>query len=159
MPGKPTAYPLAAVFCYVLLGLVPQSSLATAGETFTLVEHGTRSDGSRAFDIVDFDPKGPSPGDMETLNKELYDKDNIKLLGHMNGWCVRTVPYEVWECIFTVILADGQMALQGPFYDKTSDSVFTVTGGTGKYVNTRGEMKSVERGDASLDYDDIFTLQ
>ncbi|MFN0193295.1 MAG: allene oxide cyclase family protein [Aestuariivirga sp.] len=123
-----------------------------------MVERGERSDGSSGFEIVDVEPSGPSPGDLIVENKEIYDKDSQKLLGAMTGWCLRTVPFKEFDCVFTFKFSEGTIIAQGTYYDKTPDSLFAVTGGTGKYVGARGEMKSVERGAASTDYDNIFIL-
>ena len=50
----------------------------------------------------------------------------------------------------------GQITVQGPFYD-TRNSVLSITGGTGAYRNSRGQMvlRSLNGG---KEYDFIFQL-
>jgi ketosteroid isomerase-like protein len=54
----------------------------------------------------------------------------------------RTAVGKAWECIWTMTLADGQITVEGPYYD-AGDSVAAVTGGTGKYngITGRGPWK------------------
>jgi allene oxide cyclase len=101
--------------------------------TLTVVERVTT-------DVVtDIGEEGDSLGDILTFANEVYDETNETLVGTDNGYCVRTVVGVVWECVWTLMLEDGYITVEGPFYD-TVDSVFVVTGGTGAYVNARGHM-------------------
>jgi hypothetical protein len=45
-----------------------------------------------------------------------------------------------WECMWTASLADGQLTVEGPFFDTKGSSLAT-TGGTGNFRGARGEMK------------------
>ena len=45
-----------------------------------------------------------------------------------------------WECNWTTFLPNGQLTVEGPFYD-TKDSLLAITGGTGAYSHARGWMK------------------
>ena len=88
---------------------------------------------------------------------DLYDKDNNAKVGSDNGYCFRTVVGKAWECAWTNTMADGQITVQGPYYD-SGDSMVSVIGGTGKYANARGEMKLHARNDKGTEYDFVFAL-
>jgi hypothetical protein len=62
-----------------------------------------------------------------------------------------------WECFWTLRLEDGQITVEGPFYD-TGDSVMAVTGGTGKYAGAKGSMKLHARDAKGSSYDFIYEL-
>lgn len=125
---------------------------ASAGEKLALVERAT-SDA-----VVDNAPTGDSAGDLLTFANEIYDADNAKVVGSDNGMCVRTAVGAAWECIWTVTLEDGQITVEGPFYD-TKDSVLAITGGTGEYANARGQMALHARNDKGTEYDFVYTLE
>jgi len=127
-------------------------SPASAGEKIALVERAS-SDA-----VVDNAPTGDSAGDLLTFANQLYDADNAKVVGSDNGMCIRTAVGAAWECIWTVTLEDGQITVEGPFYD-TKDSVLAVTGGTGEYANARGEMALHSRNDKGTEYDFVYTLE
>jgi len=102
--------------------------------------------------VTDLGTKGDSVGDVLTFTNELYDEANKTLVGHDDGWCVRTVVGQSWECFWTAIFDKGQIVVEGPYYD-TKDSVLAITGGTGAYASARGEMKLHARNDKGTEYD------
>jgi allene oxide cyclase len=61
------------------------------------------------------------------------------------------------ECHWTLIIDKGQITVDGPFYD-TSDSVLSITGGTGDYVKARGQMKLHARDAKGSEYDFVYEL-
>ena len=63
-----------------------------AAERVVLVERIT------AQTLTDIGPEGDSVGDNITFANQVYDKDNETLLGHDDGWCIRTIAGEAWEC-------------------------------------------------------------
>jgi hypothetical protein len=105
--------------------------------------------------VTDLGEKGDSVGDILTFNNEVFE--NGKPVGHSNGWCVRTVPGKAWECTWTTALADGQIAVQGTFWDG-KDSVLIVTGGTCNYSQADGEMLLHPRNPEGTEYDFVFKL-
>lgn len=107
--------------------------------------------------VTDTGAKDDSAGDILTFANELYDEANTAKAGDDNGWCIRTVPAKAWECVATVTLADGQLTVEGPFLDG-KDSVWAVTGGTGKYMSTRGDMQLHARNAEGSEYDFKFNL-
>ena len=55
------------------------------------------------------------------------------------GYCVRLTVGKAFECHWSLLLADGQITVDGPFLD-AGDSTLAVTGGTGAYSGASGEM-------------------
>ena len=135
-----------------ILGIALSPAAANAADTpISFIERAT-SDA-----VTDLGATGDSVGDVLTFNNEVYDPANTKLVGHDNGWCIRTVKGEAWECFWTIMLDDGQITVEGPYFD-TKDSVLAVTGGTGAYAGKGGEMKLHSRNDKGTEYDFIYTL-
>jgi allene oxide cyclase len=95
-------------------------------------------------------------GDILTFANDLFDKSNKTKVGHDQGYCVRIIAGESWECIWTNFLARGQITVEGPFYD-TKDSVLAITGGTGAYARIRGSMELKSRP-GGTEFDFIFHL-
>src|SRR5579859_6927903 len=122
---------VAAGVC-ALLGTI--ASPVSAAERLAVVERATTDT------TVDLGAKGDSVGDLLTFANPIYDAANKTKLGSDQGYCVRVVVGKSWECFWTLLLADGEITVEGPFYD-TGDSVMVVTGGTGKYAGAKGAMK------------------
>ncbi len=121
-------------------------------ETLKLVERATT-------DVVtDTGASGDSAGDLLTFANQIYDDKNAKLVGSDNGWCIRTEAGKAWECTWTLSLATGQITVQGPFLD-AGDSVLAITGGTGRYATTKGEMKLHARDAKGSEYDFVYVLK
>ena len=102
-------------------------------------------------------PEDDNVGDILTFANEIYDQDNKKLLGHDNGWCVRMVVGESWQCRWTLILDKGQITVTGPYYDNKV-SVLSVTGGTGDYNSVQGQMKLRQRDQKGTEFEFIYSL-
>lgn len=107
--------------------------------------------------ITDLGAKDDSAGDILTFANEIYDESNATKVGTNNGWCIRTVPGKAWECFWTLFLADGQITVAGPFLDG-KDSSLAVTGGTGKFAGTRGDMVLHARDPEGKEYDFTYSL-
>ncbi len=100
---------------------------------------------------------GDVTGNLLTFHNKVYNPDDTKQVGTDQGYCVRIAPAEgSWECSWTTFLAQGQLTVQGPYYD-TKNSVLSVTGGTGAFRRARGEMKLLSRN-GGKEYDFIFRL-
>ena len=121
------------------------------GKVIHVVEHATTdsisNQGGGAGDAV---------GNILTFSNDVFDQNNSVKAGSDQGYCVRLVLGESWECVWTTLLAHGQITVEGPFYD-THDSVLAVTGGTGTYANVRGSMELNSRA-GGTEYDFIFHL-
>jgi hypothetical protein len=122
-----------------------------AGTTVHVIEHA----------ITDTEiPSGGGKdvkGNVLTFNNPVFNVANKKQVGHDEGFCVRIAPKQgIWECLWTTFLNAGQITVQGPFYD-TRNSVLSITGGTGAYRNSRGQMTLLSRN-GGKEYDFIFKL-
>lgn len=124
---------------------------AAGPEQINLVERATTDA------VLDTGAQGDSAGDILTFANELFDEANAAKVGDNNGWCIRTVVGKAWECFWTLTLAGGQITVAGPFLDG-KDSVLAVTGGTGEYSNTRGDMQLHARNAEGTEYDFKYSL-
>jgi allene oxide cyclase len=132
--------------------LALQASLsAVAAEKIQVVERALTDA------TIDLGAKGDSVGDLLTFANPIYDAANKTKLGSDQGYCVRVIVGKSWECFWTLLLADGEITVEGPFYD-TGDSVMVVTGGTGKYAGAKGAMKLHSRDAKSTSYDFLYEL-
>jgi allene oxide cyclase len=96
-------------------------------------------------------------GNVLTFNNPVFNGADTKRVGHDEGFCIRIAPKQgIWECLWTTFLKAGQITVQGPFYD-TRNSAMSITGGTGAYRNSRGEMALRSRN-GGKEYDFIFKL-
>jgi hypothetical protein len=96
-------------------------------------------------------------GNILTFNNPVFDVTNKHQVGHDEGFCNRIAPKQgVWECLWTTFVKGGQITVQGPYYD-TRNSVLSITGGTGAYKDSRGEMTLLSRN-GGKEYDFIFKL-
>ena len=123
-----------------------------AGATIHVVEHAITDT------EVPLAPGGKDEkGDILTFNNPIYDAANRTRIGHDEGFCTRVAPkLGIYECLWTTFLEGGQITVQGPFYD-TRNSTLSITGGTGAYKDTRGQMQLKSR-DGGKQYDFIFQL-
>ena len=89
---------------------------ALAAEKIQLVEHADTDA------TVDLGAKGDSVGDLLTFANPVYDAANKTQVGSDQGYCVRVIAGKSWECFWTLRLKEGQITIEGPFYD-AGDSV------------------------------------
>jgi allene oxide cyclase len=106
---------------------------------------------------LDLGEEGDSIGDLIAFGNPIFDEANEEQIGTNQGQCVRTVLGQSYECFWTIILADGQITVQGPFND-AADSVMAITGGTGAYAGARGQMRLHARDDEGTEYDLTYEL-
>ena len=118
----------------------------------TVVEHAVSDS------VVDTGTAGDSLGDILAFGNPIFDAANAKQIGRDQGYCVRTNVGESWECNWTVILPDGSLVVEGPFYDDLRDSQLAITGSTGDFRNARGEMTLHSRNAAGTEFDFIYRL-
>ncbi|MBV9336173.1 MAG: dirigent protein [Solirubrobacterales bacterium] len=96
-------------------------------------------------------------GNILTFNNPVFNARDKRRVGHDEGFCTRLAPKQgIWECLWTTFLTRGQITVQGPFYDMRN-SVLSITGGTGAYRSSRGEMLLRSRN-GGKEYDFIFKL-
>jgi hypothetical protein len=108
--------------------------------------------------VVDTDGDGAdSTGDLLTFHNKVFNASNTRAVGRDQGQCVRIDPARgTWECNFTTILDGDGVTVEGPFYDNRDTSVFSVTGGTGRSRNVRGQLILHPRSAPEFDF--IFHL-
>ena len=106
---------------------------------------------------LDLGAKGDSVGDLLVFANGIFDAANKSQIGTDQGYCVRTVVGKSWECFWTLTLKTGQITVEGPFADE-GDSLFAVTGGTGKYAGARGSMTLHPRDPTPTGYDFTYDL-
>jgi allene oxide cyclase len=125
---------------------------STSGQmrtTLHVVEHPVNEH------VVDLPPKGDSQGDLFPFSNLLFNASNTSQVGRDQGNCIRTNPARgEWQCSWTNKLADGQITVEGPFYD-TRDSRLAIIGGTGIYRDAHGTMLLHARPDG---YDFVFSI-
>ncbi len=97
-----------------------------------------------------------SAGDVLAFANPVFDSENKKQVGNDNGQCIRTAAGKAWECIWTVTLDEGQITVEGPFYD-SKDSTLAITGGTDEYKDASGQMGLHARNPEETEYD--FTYE
>ncbi|MEI8298883.1 MAG: allene oxide cyclase family protein [Pseudomonadota bacterium] len=124
---------------------------ALAAERLQLVERAANET------TVDIGAKGDSVGDLLTFANPVFDAANKTQLGSDQGYCVRVIAGKSWECIWTLSLKEGQITIEGPFFD-VGDSLFSVTGGTGKYAGAKGQLKLHPRDAKASAYDFTYDL-
>ena len=122
-----------------------------AAEKIQLIEHADTDA------TLDLGVKGDSVGDLLTFANPVYDAANKAQVGSDQGYCVRVIAGKSWECFWTLRLKEGQITIEGPFYD-AGDSVMAVTGGTGKYAGAKGSMKLHSRDAKGSSYDLTYEL-
>ncbi|HEY1837932.1 MAG TPA: allene oxide cyclase family protein [Rhizomicrobium sp.] len=136
----------------LVAALVLLASPSFAAEQIHVVEHA-KTDATASIGKAK-----DNRGDILTFANPVFDAADKKQVGTDNGFCVRTVAGQAYECIWTVEFADGQIAVEGPFHD-SGDTVLAVTGGTGKYAGARGEMKLHARDAKGTQYDFVYALR
>jgi allene oxide cyclase len=145
------AIALAAVGVVAATSSAKQNQAHAAGATVHVIEHAitdTENPGVRGKDVK---------GNILTFNNPVFNVADTKQVGHDEGFCTRVQPSQgIWECLWTTFLKGGQITVQGPYYDKR-DSVLSITGGTGAYRNSRGQMPLRSRN-GGKEYDFIFEL-
>ena len=99
---------------------------------------------------------GDQAGNVLTFANPVFDRNDANQVGSDQGYCVRIVVGETWECNWTTFLPGGQITVEGPFSDK-DNTVVAITGGTGKYRNARGSMELEYAGNPSgSEFDFVF---
>jgi hypothetical protein len=117
------------------------------GNTIHVIEHATT-------DTIDVD----AVGHVLTFANDVFDSADRKKVGTDQGYCIRIVVGQSWECNWTTFLSGGQITVEGPFSD-TGNTVLAITGGTGSYRNARGVMELIYHNPAGTEFDFVFHLQ
>jgi allene oxide cyclase len=142
------------------VGLVLGAALAGCGEdepaplnirTIHVVEHADT-------DVTtDNAPQGDSVGDVLTFANPLFDANNAQQVGTDQGYCVRVVAGQSYECMWTAFLDEGQITVEGPFYD-VKGSTLAITGGTQAFRGARGQMQLEFRDPQGKEFNFIYQI-
>ncbi|MRG94042.1 allene oxide cyclase family protein [Polyangium spumosum] len=121
--------------------------------TIELVEHVVNES------LTDHPPMGDSAGDVLTFANQLFNKENTTQVGTDQGYCLRVDVGKSFECTWTAFLADGQITVNGPFFD-TKESTLSITGGTGAYAEADGYMELGFRDTpmGTVEYDFVYQV-
>ena len=104
--------------------------------------------------VIDIGAPGDSPGDLLPFANPIYDATNTNRIGRDQGSCVRASASQGrWECMYTTLLPQGHLTVEGPFLDAQTTTRLSVTGGTGAYANARGVLVLHLRPDGNFDFD------
>ncbi len=143
-----------------------------AGVFFTLhsISPSAHASGQRVIHVVEhaitdtvqeFNPPAMSLGDVLGFHNPVFDAKDKHQVGTDNGHCIRTVATgkTEWECFWTVVLAQGQITVEGPYYDDGTDTTLAITGGTGAFLDAHGSMLLHATGNpVGSEYDFIYML-
>jgi allene oxide cyclase len=141
------------VVLLVLAVAIPaMAGSSNGGRSLVVVEHADTDL------VVDLGAPGDSLGDQLVFGNPIFDAADANEVGRDEGVCFRTNPGLAWECTWTTVLATGSITVQGPFYDDGRDSVLAITGGTGRYANSRGQMTLHWRNAGGTQFDFAFQI-
>jgi allene oxide cyclase len=125
-------------------------------KTIHVVEHAITDT------VQQFHAPKNSLGDVLGFHNPVFNEADKKQVGSDNGFCIRTVAIgkTEWECNWSVFLSEGQITVEGPFYDDGTDTTLSIIGGTGGYTGAQGQMKLHARGNpVGSEYDFIYQLK
>lgn len=148
---------LVGVLAGALFTLHISSPTAQANDQTTVhvVEHAITDT------VQEFHSGHLSLGDVLGFHNPVFDEADQHQVGVDNGHCIRTVATgkTEWECFWTVFLSQGQITVEGPFYDDGTDTTLSITGGTGAYLGAQGSMKLHARGNpVGSEFDFIYMI-
>jgi hypothetical protein len=137
----------------IMLAMSASAAVIIVGgpDKLTVVEHAT-SDATASIGKAK-----DNRGDILTFANPVFDAADKKQVGSDNGFCIRTVAGAAYECIWTLLVKDGQITVEGPFHD-SGDTTLAVTGGTGKYIGVKGQMVLHARDAKGSAYDFRYTF-
>ncbi|AJF65641.1 allene oxide cyclase barrel-like domain-containing protein [Streptomyces vietnamensis] len=101
------------------------------------------------FPVTPAVPGSVLQGDRVVIHSDLLDEADNKV-GDTDGTCTTTrsgdpmLVDEAEQCIVTYTLPEGQITVQGMYYNYVSQGPFdnAITGGTGRYDKARGSLHS-----------------
>ena len=124
------------------------------GKRLVVIEHAQPT-------VFDLGPVGDSVGDVRVFSNDLYDADNVAVVGTDQGFCLRTVVGTRMECTWTNIFENGTIVTQGAGLDATfagAPMTVAITGGTGNYMGAKGEMTITKLVDKDHQFTFTFEL-
>ena len=88
--------------------------------------------------------QGDTVGDFRVFSNDLYDADNVHIVGTDKGFCVRTVVGQRMECTWTGMFAYGTIVCHGPGLDavfRGRKCPISSPAVSANYVGAKGEVK------------------
>jgi len=146
----PVALVAVAVLVFAVVSATAKDKPKSKGGSIHVIEHATS-------DAVTNGSAADAAGNVLTFANDVFDSADKDKVGSDQGYCVRIVVGETWECNWTTFLSGGQLTLEGPFSD-TGNTVAAITGGTGKYRNAHGWMELNYHNAAGTKFDFVFHL-
>jgi allene oxide cyclase len=139
------------VLCAVLVACGGDVEKEPTVRTIRVVEHADT-------DVTtDNAPPGDSVGDVLTFANVLFDESNTRQVGTDQGYCVRVVVGQSFECMWTAFFEEGQLTVEGPFFD-TKGSTLAITGGTDAFNGARGQMQLEFRNAQGTEFNFIYQV-
>lgn len=125
----------------LVLTMIPSATAITSAKNFTLIAPNEE----RAS--IDLGDRGRSLGDMFVFGGPLKMRGNPAITGRLDGHCISTSnpggrDEQRRQCVITATTNDEgghEIQLQGVGRVLAEDVDLSVTGGSGKYANARGE--------------------
>jgi allene oxide cyclase len=146
---------LVAVGATLALGAVASASGKARASKATVIHVVERATTDA---VTNGDAETDKVGNVLTFANKVYDSANKRQVGTDQGYCVRMVVGQTWECNFTTFLKSGSLTVEGKFSD-TSNTVLAITGGTGAYATARGEMNLNYHNKAGTAFDFIYHVR
>jgi hypothetical protein len=155
---------------FAAVALLLAGAIAGLASVFYFPAHTAQAHGLKTIHVVEhaitdtvqqFHAPKNSLGDVLGFHNPVFDEADKKQVGYDNGFCIRTVATgkTEWECSWTLYLNGNQITVQGPYFDDGTDTLLTVTGGTGSYTGAQGQMKLHARGNpVGSEYDFIYQI-
>jgi hypothetical protein len=113
-----------------------------------------------SFNVIERAPKGPSNGDVLFITGDLLDPKTQKVVGYEAGKCLvvdaANQARAVCDLVFTprattALSGAEKVTAQGIFDDVPSPDTVAITGGTGRYMGARGQIRAKEGPNGLLD--------
>jgi hypothetical protein len=115
------------------LFFVSHSSSASANSNPTLAPVYEHNNDARFFG----NPQHKT-GDRIEFANPVYDAANQKVIGSSDGECFYA-SNTVYQCSWTLMLANGNIVLEGAQGSQQTRTVYAIVGGTGAYCQIQGE--------------------
>jgi len=144
---------------WLVIGIV---AAAVAGAAFAAPQTDAKPAGKRTIElreasatpkltVIDAGDKGLSPGDLVVTTDGLLDR-NGAAAGSMTQVCTLVTRganlfVSTFDCTGTFDLAGGSLTIQGTFVPAVQRNTQAVTGGTGAFAKSRGEVVSAAEAD------------
>jgi len=144
----------------VIAGVAPlamsdmNSSAATAAGSSSMSAYSSES----IIHVIEHAPSQDMKmfGVVQTFANPIFDGRNAKRIGRDQGMCIHIGLAKGFECVWTTIVPDGSIMVQGPEVDSGPPLPLAITGGTGKFRDARGWLDERTHNKAGTQFDEFF---